>query len=205
MRTGGLENGAKDKTGIPSRIGCSKVTSTQNPLAIPDSHQIPGWMNTHGFLIPVPIIIFAIPDGDMLCPPPSPGPFAQQDLDCGLPTGVPKQDMSILAFASTTIYHGLPWVICPTVRKRWQKYPFRDGGEGSGYGGQPSMPTSELRTISLIPSTALSSLLQLLYRTFRFQTRLHDLHLQLFGLLPSPLVPICRCEVCHAGQGIWML
>ena len=36
-------------------------------------------------------------------------------------------------------------------------------------------------------------------------SRLYDLHLQLFGLLPSPLVPVCRCEVGHAGQGIWML
>ena len=36
-------------------------------------------------------------------------------------------------------------------------------------------------------------------------SRLHDLHLQLFGLLPSPLVPVCQCEAGYTGQGIWML
>ena len=35
--------------------------------------------------------------------------------------------------------------------------------------------------------------------------RHHDLQLQLLGLLQSPLLSECRCEVNYAGDGIWVL
>ena len=42
------------------------VIFSQNPLALPDSHQIPDWMKTYRFLTPISIqIIFAIPIGHM--------------------------------------------------------------------------------------------------------------------------------------------
>ncbi len=33
----------------------------------------------------------------------------------------------------------------------------------------------------------------------------HYLHLRLSGLLPPPLIPVCRCQVGHAGQYVRML
>src|SRR5271170_6521951 len=36
-------------------------------------------------------------------------------------------------------------------------------------------------------------------------SRLHHLHLQLFGLLPSSLIPVRRRQIGHAGQRVWML
>ena len=36
-------------------------------------------------------------------------------------------------------------------------------------------------------------------------SRLHHLHLQLFGFLPPPLITVRQRQVGHAGQRVWML